>query len=440
MQQSHTDSEINIIRLLLRYRIKTLLFKEDDNTKFRVYYNQNGSITFIGQEITILETFAKKLHGGIQFSLAKDHIKPGERNPWRQTNDIKMNMSAIKIRLISDRDLDLLNTDDMLLKNDLQGVSECLYPHAQDDFMVIMGKKGEIPKYKYLFMVFRIEVWGVLVVLLGIGTLVWYKMDRRIFKTKSETFINIIRMITGGALPANLWNLPEKIFLSFFLLCNLILLTAFTSILTSELTDVKYQSQVNTLDELIEGDYKIHGWQTQLEELTKAFSGTSRSVLIPKLRQMPPKYDPLDSTKNNWTEALFNFIFKNPTILNYERASKVIITRIFYGHFHVVKESPFPNYIAFQMPARSPFYDEFNIYLRQVIESGLVKYWKDMYVYRLVLQGMYVGPEKPTRKLSKISLDHLTSAFLILFFGSSLGFLVFIYEVLYFKIKNRNIT
>lgn len=79
--------------------------------------------------------------------MAKDLLKPGERNPWRQTNDIQMNMSAIKIRIIGESDLDLLNTDDMLTKNDLQGVSESLYPHTKDDFSILIFKEGEIPRY-----------------------------------------------------------------------------------------------------------------------------------------------------------------------------------------------------------------------------------------------------------------------------------------------------
>lgn len=241
-------------------------------------------------------------------------------------------------------------------------------------------------------------------------------------------------MVTGGSLPLKRAKNSEKIFIKFWLFYTVIIITAFTSKLTSVLMDIKYYKDYSTIDELSEAGLYIHAWLTQIIELQKAFNGTNKYSFFKKMSMLPPEYDHVKNSENNWTALLFDY--GHPIILNTGRADWVASKKGVKNLFHIVKQSPIPNFTAFQVPAGSPLLDQMNNILRKIIESGLFKHWKIMQKHGEILNNILEPDDKNNDyTLQVLSLNHLNTAFVILFVGLSLSSLIFCCELIQMKFK-----
>lgn len=130
------------------YTLKILLLKDDDTSKIQIKKYPNGTTFYSGHEIDLLTTLAKKMNGNTFFKTSAELLRPNERNPWRNTNVITKNESTIKIRIITEKQIDLMNSEELVLNEDLKGVTESLYPHTKDDWRIFMHKRGEIPHFR----------------------------------------------------------------------------------------------------------------------------------------------------------------------------------------------------------------------------------------------------------------------------------------------------
>lgn len=330
----------------------------------------------------------------------------------------------------------------MITTENKKGATESLYPHMTDDLCILMVKGKKIPYYLYLFLIFKKEVWGILLGTIAFGTIIWKIIGNSSTQSWLMKFLTILRILSGNSLP----NLPqiasERIFITFWLLYTLILVTAFMSKLTTALMEEKYYPSLDTLDKIQEAGLSVYGFGSVLKDIMKAFNGTSRMGLAKKLRTYDDRYDLAEYAKNNITELLYEFCTVTPCMVNHERILRIIKFPGIGRHLFILKESLLPNYLSFQVPKGSPLLDEFNSYLRKVIEAGLMLFWRDSVIHTQMTNG-FLHPDDlfyETSKFSQIralSLIHLQAAFMILFSGLLLSFLVFLMEIFIQRNKER---
>jgi hypothetical protein len=95
---------------------------------------------------------------------------------------------------------------------------------------------------------------------------------------------------------------------------------------------------------------------------------------------------------------------------------------------HMVEECPAYYYLAYILPKGSPYLQEFNSFLRKVMESGLTQKWYwDSIDIKTRLSYRKSHPEPKTLKL--FSVSDLQLAFYILATGLLLSSFIFVVEV-----------
>lgn len=422
-------------------RLNVLLLKYDDRDKIILTKKPNGTLEWGGYEMELMRCLVSKMKGTIEIFPASFYLLPGERDPWRQTNNMDFTGSIVtKKRIIDLLKIDIMNTEEIIQPEEVSGVTESLYPHATDDLKIIIKKGSPIPYYKYLFLVYNYKVWVVFVITILVGTVSWIVIGSGLYPSGLNKFINLIRVTTGGSLPRIPKVDSERFFIAIWLMFTLIMSTAFTSNLATVLMQNKYYPNVDTMDELLEGGYNIVGYRTQLKELKKAFNGTSKAPLFNRMIQMPDKYANNNTTLNNLTEMLL--LATNPILVGERRAIYVTKHRVFKDVFHIVRESPLPNYTALQLPTGSPFLDYVNLILRRIIESGMFQFWRKQHEHYYVLTKLFFKPDEAdeTRtQANPLTIYHLQAAFLILFTGLTASSIVFVAENFRFKFSPKKI-
>lgn len=330
--------------------LNILLLKFDDRSKIINTKLENGTLVFGGYEISFLTCLIRKMNGTMTWIPSGYHLLPGERNPWVQGNEITYTGADTKRRIITEQAIDIMNTEEMIQREEIRGVTESLYPHSNDNMRIIIRKGARVPYYIYLFFVFRLNVWYVFVGMLFVGTISWNITGSQYYPTSFSKFINILRTVTNGSLPQTSNKITERIFLIFWLFYALIITTAFTSNLTTVLMQDRYYPNYDTLEEIDKAGIVLVAFGTQVRELRKAFNGTSKFPLFQRMEYMPEKYDHVNNSLNNNTELLLEFTKKHPIFINSERAIMITKMKRYLNIFHIVKESPMPNLMAYQVP------------------------------------------------------------------------------------------
>lgn len=113
--------------------------------------------------------------------------------------------------------------------------------------------------------------------------------------------------------------------------------------------------------------------------------------------------------------------------------------------FHRSRENAINLPTTFAYPKRSPLQESFDRYLQRMMEAGIMQHTARSIIRenrvtqftteysRMVRKSLRVG----SHNLEAITVSHFLAAFTALGIGSSLGFIVFVAEVLFFKTQQR---
>lgn len=424
------------------YPLRFLILKDDDPTKIRKEVdNVTGVITYKGKDIEVMWTIIRKLNASIQILNSGDFLKPGERNPWRQTNDLSLKMIDIKKRIITEQHVDLLNTEEMMLNADMIGITESLYPHSKDDLFIVIHKSGKIPYYLYLFMVLKFELWcAAFCVFIGVVFL-WSGIVHFVkFCLWRVESLSVLRIVLNISLPTLPIVNSERVIMISLMLYSLILSMAFQSKLTSILMEPKYYPDINTLEQLDESGLIIRVYRTMIHDIDKALNGSTKHGIVNKMVPMPSSFDHAENSKND-----FIAIFNQPLALNYYRSVYYSRLVTFHKHgrpiLHMVKESPLPRYLAFQVSDGSPYLHVLNLLIRRFQEYGFFIIWEKLAEHNDVIKHIIVPDDYSFRdgnnRNNKLTIYHLQTAFMILFVGILLSSLVFVIEIVKKHIRNN---
>lgn len=86
--------------------------------------------------------------------------------------------------------------------------------------------------------------------------------------------------------------------------------------------------------------------------------------------------------------------------------------------------------ISVTFPYFSPIFEISNEKLHQLIASGLTSYWYDKIINP---KGLKIKPEDVGPQV--LTMEHVTIGFIVCMWPLALSILVFIFEVLFFKLK-----
>lgn len=102
--------------------------------------------------------------------------------------------------------------------------------------------------------------------------------------------------------------------------------------------------------------------------------------------------------------------------------------------FHVMRESIIPSYQCFQIRHGSPFLPTVDRYLRYLQESGIMRFWERMTIYRAENEGLLVPSEsyEETSQSPRIlDLKRSYMLFILLPIGYAMAFVAFVIEIIY---------
>lgn len=336
----------------------------------------------------------------------------------------------------------MMTSEEIIIGDNLKGATENLYPHDNEDMFLAVKKATKIPHYLYLPLVFSSELWGSFAGTVGLGTLAWGIVRSKYYRSLSGKLVNIVRMTTGGSLPRTASSVSERTFLSSWLIFSLVMTTAFTSHLTSVLLQERHEPEIDTLQQLQDSGQIIVAYQTQIIELRKAFSGTSKSDLFDRMQPIPKEYDQTDYRKNkDYRYLVWEVAQTNTIIIPRSKAEIVMLVPGLGNVIHLVKESPLPNYLSFTVPAGSPMLDVLDDFVKKMKEGGILALWRREYMFRLTVQGALKPKEwfREVGSTKELSLEHLQGAFVVLALGFGASVVAFVFEVLVCKYRNGRV-
>lgn len=339
------------------HKLNILILKYDDLSKIQARQMPDGSVVYKGCEVSLLRCLVEKMNGTSNFLASVFILEPGERNPWHNGNILNYSGVSIKRRIFEKYSIDITNSEEMVARDNLE-IVETLYPHDFDDLRIMLKRKGKMPYYLYLFLVFKSDLWiGIFVVFL-IGSVTWIITNGSFGLDLINPLINMIRVLCGGSLPKISKKNSERTFLSFTLFFGLVIVTAFTSKLTTILMQDKFYPNYDSLEQLQNDGVTPYAFKIQIVELQKAFNRTSKEKLFLSMLPTPDKFDHVDNRLNNMTDFLLNYATKHGLLLNTKRINYVLRMKMVRGVFYMVQESPIPNFLAFRVTAGKKFLSE----------------------------------------------------------------------------------
>lgn len=418
----------NKLSNLHEYTINVMLTRVEDLTKVRVY-QQDNQTKYMGKDGMTIQTIIKHCNGILNvIDLTKIY---GLENPWRPMNkNLKENM---KMPIIEKFKADLIfDSQDMVLNN----FTDVLYPHAKDDFKIMVPRAQYISQNENILAIFQGGFVYFVIFFVIVCPLFWYfaiVVENYIYRLRNATYLNLFfktffdnfRLFLGLSTSTFGNNFVDNFFLIFLLFCNLIVNNYFQSILKSILTVSKKEPEIDTVEDLAKSGIVVYSLETIIQEAVANLK-LSKQTDLPKFGILTPAF----------LAVKYRDISKNTSLLvNADRLEAVIEVNPF---FHMVKETLIPSYICFHVVKGSPYYIMLEKYVPRVLEGGLYDFWKKQNSFAVFLeQGIIDRTE--ISGFVVLTVEHFWNIFC--FLGVSLGIacVVFILEIIVARLTKKKI-
>lgn len=411
--------------------VLTLLQTRDDDPTKVIEMTIDNKTVYSGKDSHILLNFLKYINAN--YIVVNVHKIYYLKNPWRMFNKGK-GLDRLKGPIIQKHNADIL-MDAQELKKD--NYLEFIYPHAKDDYVIVLSKSKKVSQLTELMRLIK-NGFGYIIILFAIVCpLIWYGLVY--IETKISTLtltnqdtlalklLNNLRLVLGSSLYCTSNRSTENMFILCLLYCNLIINSYFQSILSCILTISEHDPELDSVPDVINSGIKIYAWQGIIDESSVVLKATGHPELLKQFIPMVESQIPL-KIKNVPVDP------RKAITSNYDRAELVASLRPFA---HIVKESLIPTFQAFQTVQGSPYYDVLNDYISRIIEAGLFNMWKRMTLHQYILYvgGPQFDDEEVKEAYKSISFEQFKVSFYFLLIGLSLSYMVFIIEIIFFRVK-----
>lgn len=294
-------------------------------------------------------------------------------------------------------------------------------PVTSDKLCIIARKAKRIPKWKNMLVCYKTEVWLSLLMVYVVCAMCFYFLHKYQLQKHSTGCLPTLHMFQIFVLspvhhPPRI--LMQQLLFASCLLFNLVLMNTFQGLLVTNITTPNYGTDIHTLDQLDQSNFQILTGSSSAMDLLK-----NGGYVISR------KFKVFEGTR----EEMIQQVLKSAAAIT-ERESSIrfLVTKYVSPDgtllMHMVEECPAYYYLAYILPKGSPYLQEFNSFLRKVMESGLTQKWYwDSIDIKTRLSYRKSHPEPKTLKL--FSVSDLQLAFYILATGLLLSSFIFVVEV-----------
>ncbi|XP_061402218.1 uncharacterized protein LOC133338048 [Musca vetustissima] len=372
-------------------------------------HNRQGELIRSGYFYKVVENFVRH-HNGT--------LNPVFVDAWAISFD-----EASIVDLVNNRGFSFIPT--YLTASKHYESSDCI--HFGKCYLLVPAAR-EINQNVYLLVSFDRGMWFMVALLLVILTALIALINRFLFNKCDmiESIIyalQIIIFISGQVF-------EKKTFFFFmlhllFLCIGLFLTNSYSGNLSSMYTSRIYEEELKTLQDVGRTNLGIHTYTLNYNTYFK-------------LENLPDIIYQRFFTGNN---TVFNINRKNLYIDNIYVGMDDTVDLLLYQQLYMkrplVKYMPEPLYtlpMFVSMPHRLPFFEYFNRHLWYVTDSGLLNKFKvDSKWDAIVGRTITFFPDTPP--IRAMSLSYLKYAFVMLFIGFYVGFLIFVGEILRAKLN-----
>lgn len=281
------------------------------------------------------------------------------------------------------------------------------YPHSMDDFVVIVANAPENSDYFEVFDIFDYVSW--ICIAASFIAVAVYRACSAPRSNVAESALHAWCAFTGNSLNS-MFKATKKVRLLFlcWLLCCLVLDMVFSSLLASKIIKPKLRKDIDTIEELANGHYKILISSKFAEEIPKKY-GISRGLTA--------------ASHLERAKALQNIDEKTAVVV----AASVVELIHDQSHLHVLKEHLLPGFGRFCYQYKSPFRQKIDDIIFTDVECGISRFNENFTIKdnRTVLD----------HNAKQLKFAHLKNIFVICLLGYGLAAVVFVIELLWSKTR-----
>ncbi|KAK4876041.1 hypothetical protein RN001_012463 [Aquatica leii] len=398
-----------------------VIYSQDCNynasINFSNIYNLNGcNITHFKHSLitncvinyidNLLKGFAEKVNGKYTIKLMK--------NRTEVANTIIQTFMGIGVTLINVKLFKLYDFSNTILTN---------------KFVIIVKGGNTMSPIKSLFVIFKVEVWAMIILAIGITSLaLWFilSLDNKRFNIAhlGEIWLNVYLATIWGYFAPLLKNSKARCVCICYLIYQLHIQTGFTSNLVTVLTTPQYEVGITNLEQIVESNLSIIA-NTYMEIAYFKDEGEPNSIYQKIRKQMQF----MDYLSNQETAKLLNYGNYTKFLIDLEAQD----FKFELGadlHINVIDTNSVTSNLqtVFALPVGHFLTENLNLYVRKLGESGILQ--KNI---NAMYDEFKVKPK--FKKLVSLNLKHLSSAFVFLLFGMTIASVAFAIEIFHNKIK-----
>lgn len=312
-----------------------------------------------------------------------------------------------------------------------QGKVQITFPIGRDDICILVAKAGFASNVNNIFRAFSSMVWlFTLISLLAMS--LSFTVIYRIQTPTDRQITHILFNFYSWNLAQPIVKLPQhwasKILIGVWIVYGLLITSSYQGNLTSNLISRPTLPEINTIRQLEQSAYEILTFGRYVDLLQNFLNQTgSYSRLKTRIRGVPQKEMAQLIADNN-----VKFAYANKYHINHYQSnlkSHIVRGRPVYNN---MKECPVPYLVAYAVVYGSPYLQRINIILRRLQESGLILYWDE----KSAGDKSKGGGQRTNGEPVPLTVDHVQSAFYILFLGLILSSMVFCTELIRYKYRN----
>lgn len=287
-------------------------------------------------------------------------------------------------------------------------------------FILIVPPGTPFSSFEKLFRPFQLAVWILLLVVFSaavcVVTVVKFQSSPHIrsfvFGTTNSPYLNILNVFLGGSLAP----LPKRNFartlLMIFILFSIVKRTLYQGALFQFLQADDRNKEVQTIDELVERNFKVHMLPSSIEH-TQNMKFRSQRVVVNSTILEKKKMETINPHSNiAVTSSIEQILYFNK--MNYKNMTTLTVCREYLFTFQ------YGIYFRKDSFLSEIFSEKISIFK----ESGLIDFWASN-----LISSKFLNIQLPSETPRKLNIEQLMGGFEVLFIGLTVGFFLYVLEL-----------
>ncbi|XP_060658327.1 uncharacterized protein LOC132792840 [Drosophila nasuta] len=338
---------------------------------------------------------------------------------------------------------------------------EHTYPYRRTTILLVVPAAKMQPEYRIFVTAFSNLVWHLLWInfFIAFGIFMLFQwFIRWISGEVGDRWPEILDMLFKTHLGQPVEHFSGKSSLRAFLMSwvmfSYVLTTIYFGKLESSFVQPSYEQQLDSLEDLPEMHYKVHGVTTVFEAINSSLSPRQYQMLTARQR-----IHPLNDTYHFYEVPVSKRSKRAAFVMRDDRAKEFLALtynpETGRSAYHIVKQYLRSMPSTYIMPIGSPFLYKFQMLLSAFFEHGFFDYWTELDVLHrtrstqsdeffedlgddsdLPTEEVNVGEAQERRKKRVVlTMDILQGAFYLWIIGIVLSLMGFLIEHAYFRLR-----